>query len=205
MVGNLTRNLSESYSKKAVERDLSSLPEWKQKERDIFSQYIKDEKILNLLEIGSGTGKDSQFFNELGVDTFSTDISHEMVKLCISKGLKAKVMSFENLEFRDNSYESIWSMNCLLHVPKEDIKEILLEIKRVLKPSGLFYMGVYGGENFEGIWKEDTYEPKRFFSFYENDSIKELLSEIFTIEYFNVVPKDIVGGKYDFQSIILRK
>lgn len=66
-------------------------------------------------------------------------------------------------------------------------------------------MGVYGGKDFEGIWAEDTYESKRFFSFYENQSIKELLSEFFTIEYFAIVPKEVVGGKYDFQSLILRK
>ena len=205
MTERLTSSLSESYNKKALERDLSALPEWKLKERDIFLQHLKGERIINLLEIGSGTGKDSKFFSESGLDTFSTDISEEMVKLCMSKGLNAKVMSFENLEFKDNTFESVWSMNCLLHVPKKEIKEILQEIKRVLKPSGLFYMGVYGGEDFEGIWEEDSYDPKRFFSFYKNDSIKEVLSEFFEIEYFNIVPKEIVGGRYHFQSIILRK
>jgi hypothetical protein len=90
-------------------------------------------------------------------------------------------------------------------VSKKDIKSVLLEIKRVLKPSGLFYMGVYGGENHEGIWENDLYTPKKFFSFFEDDSIKTLLSEFFTLEYFHVVPKEMVGGPFRFQSIILRK
>ncbi|RPF50410.1 hypothetical protein EDC24_2683, partial [Aquisalibacillus elongatus] len=35
-------------------------------------------------------------------------------------------------------------------------------------------------------------------------SLKELLSELFILENFEVVPKDIVGGKFHFQSVILR-
>lgn len=205
MRNTIKQNLIDAYNKKVIDRDSLNLPDWKLKERDIFSRYIKDEKISNLLEIGAGTGKDSLYFKEIGLNTYSIDISPEMVKFCNSKGLNAKVMSFENIEFQDNYFESIWALNCLLHVPKKDIRGVLNEIKRVLKPSGLFYMGVYGGRNFEGIWEEDAYDPKRFFSFFKDDSIKELLSELFTIEYFNVISTEIVGGKFHFQSIILRK
>lgn len=201
----ISSKLSESYDKKASERELSVLQDWKITERENFVQFIRDEEVKNLLEIGAGTGKDSHYFSELGLNTFSIDISPEMVKLIKNKGLNAEVMSFESLDFQDNSYESIWAMNCLLHVPKENIRDVLKEIKRVLKPSGLFYMGVYGGENFEGVWEGDTYKPKRFFSFFEEESIKELVSELFSIESFNVVPAEVKGGEFDFQSIILRK
>ncbi|MDX8047075.1 class I SAM-dependent methyltransferase [Gracilibacillus sp. S3-1-1] len=199
------KNIIESYNKKAIERDTYSLQDWKVKERDVFLNKIKKEKCGSLLEIGAGTGKDSLYFKEQGLNTISTDISPEMVKLCKEKGLSAKVMNFSSIDFPNNHFDSIWALNCLLHVSKEDIKGALNEIKRVLKPSGLFYMGVYGGENYEGIWEGDSYTPKRFFSFYEDESIKQLLSELFSIDYFNVVPNEIVGGKYHFQSIILRK
>lgn len=204
MKGNIN-NLAEAYNNKAIERDQSPYPEWKRLERERFLEYIMEEKKADLLEIGAGTGKDSQFFNESGLQTFSTDISSSMVEICINKGLRAKVMSFKDLTFPEARFSSIWAMNCLLHVPKEELREVLEGIKRVMRPEGLLYMGVYGGENFEGIWSEDTYNPKRFFSFYENQPLKELLSEFFTIEYFAIVPKETVGGKYDFQSIILRK
>lgn len=130
-----------------------------------------------------------------------------MIKLCRDKGLNARVMSFYNLDFPNYHFDSIWALNCLLHVPKEDMKKVLSEIKRVLKPSGLFYLGVYGGENSEGVWEDDHYSPKRFFSFYDDETLKELLSESFHIEYFKVVPKEIVGGNvqfHSFQSVILR-
>lgn len=199
------QSITDSYNKNAIERDSYSVQDWKVKERENFLAYLKKDKCRNFLEIGAGPGKDSLYFKDQGIMTISTDISTEMVKLCKEKGLEAKVMDFANLDFLDNHFDSIWALNCLLHVSKEDIKKVLLEIKRVLKPSGLFYMGVYGGENHEGIWEEDSYTPKRFFSFFEDDSIKILLSEFFKIEYFHVVPKEKVGGPFHFQSIILRK
>lgn len=201
----IQQNIVDSYNKNAMERDSYSFQDWKVKEREIFLETLKTNKCRNLLEIGAGPGKDSLYFKEQGLNTTSTDISPEMVKLCKEKGLNATVMNFSDLDFPNHHYDSIWGLNCLLHVSKKDIKRVLLEIKRVLKPSGLFYMGVYGGENHEGIWEDDSYTPKRFFSFFEDDSIKELLSEFFTIEYFHVVPKEIVGGPFHFQSIILRK
>jgi hypothetical protein len=45
----------------------------------------------------------------------------------------------------------------MLHVRKADLGFVLEEIKNVLNPSGLFFMGVYGGEDSEGIWEDDIY------------------------------------------------
>jgi ubiquinone/menaquinone biosynthesis C-methylase UbiE len=205
MTTSFEQNLIESYNKKANVRNSAVESDWKVKEREIFCDYIKKEEVKSILEIGAGTGRDSLYFKEQGLNTFSTDISPEMVKLCREKGLSAKVMNFANLDFPDHNFDSIWALNCLLHVSKVDMRSVLTEIKRVLKPKGLFYMGVYGGENYEGVWKEDTYSPKRFFSFFDDTSLKKILSEFFSIEYFNVVPKEIIGGNYVFQSIILRK
>lgn len=204
MTSTFDKNIIESYNKKALERNTSNVQDWKVKERDNFLSYIRQYNCNSLLEIGAGPGKDSLYFKEQGLRTFSTDISPDMIKLCKEKGLDAEVMSFYNLVFPNHHFDSIWALNCLLHTPKEDIKDVLQEIKRVLKPSGLFYLGVYGGENWEGVWEEDHYSPKRFFSFYEDESLKELLVEFFHIEYFEVVPKEIVGGKFHFQSVILR-
>ncbi|WP_047982808.1 class I SAM-dependent methyltransferase [Ornithinibacillus californiensis] len=200
-----TKEIIESYNQKANERDRLTVQDWKVAERNTFLSFLHKENKKSLLEIGAGPGKDSLFFQEKGLETFATDISVEMIKLCKEKGLTAKVMDFADLDFPDNHFDAIWSLNCLLHVPKMEIRGVLQEIKRVLKPSGLFYMGVYGGENHEGIWEEDHYTPKRFFSFFEDETIKELVSEFFTIEYFEVIPKEVVGGKFQFQSIILRK
>ncbi|MBP1903738.1 hypothetical protein J2Z32_000350 [Paenibacillus turicensis] len=70
-----------------------------------------------------------------------------------------------------------------------------------MKPEAIFYMGVYGGKNHEGVWKEDTYSPKRFFSFHDEAIIQETVSNMFMIEPFRMIPLD---GEFDFYSKILK-
>ena len=72
-----------------------------------------------------------------------------------------------------------------------------------MKPDGLFYMGVYGKEDFEGVWELDEYVPKRFFSFYTDEIIQKVVSDYFEIVYFKAVP--LGDDARHFQSMILRR
>ncbi len=198
-------SLIDSYNKKAQERELDLVSDWKLTERQRFLKMIQKENAKHFLEIGAGPGKDSLFFQQNGMTTFSTDISEKMVELCKQKGLKAEVMSFEALEVETNCFDAIWGLNCLLHLPKARLGLVLEEIKRVLKPNGLFYLGVYGGRDSEGIWEEDVYEPKRFFSFFKDEDLLSVVSEYFKVESFQVIPKSVIGGTLHFQACVLRK
>ena len=127
-----------------------------------------------------------------------------MVKRCQEKGLTAYVRDFYDLGFLAESFDAVWSLNCLLHVPSIDLPQILTNIKAVLKPSGLFYYGVYGGVNQEGVWEGDKLEPKRWFTRYCDDDLKAAVAPFFEIEYFQAVSLDNDDSGH-FQSMILRK
>ena len=67
-------------------------------------------------------------------------------------------------------------------------------------------MGVYGGHDSEGIWDEDSYRPKRFFSFFDDAHIKNLVSKIFDIVSFKrITIEEITSSGLHYQSVILRK
>ena len=189
-----------AYNRHAAERDALPKEPWKIRERDDFLQTIHQRKLHRLLEIGAGPGHDAVFFRENGLDVTCIDLSPNMVALCEDKGLDAYVMDFSRLSLPDNSFDSIWALNCLLHVPKADLPQVLGEIQRVLKPGGLFYMGVYGRHNSEGIWEGDRYEPKRFFSFFEEETLKHTLSQFFAIVSFKRLPQ---SEALDFQSVVM--
>ncbi|MFZ6026907.1 MAG: class I SAM-dependent methyltransferase [Chloroflexota bacterium] len=72
------------------------------------------------------------------------DLSPEMVRLCRQKGLATSVMDMAELDFSPASFGAI-AMNSLLHLPKTALPGVLRQIHRVLKPDGLFYLGVHGG------------------------------------------------------------
>jgi len=65
-------------------------------------------------------------------------------------------------------------------------------------------LGVYGSdEEFEGIWEQDAYNPKRFFSFHTDENIQRITSELFELLYFKRIPMG--ADRPHFQSLILEK
>src|SRR5262249_54053588 len=131
------------------------------------------------------------------------DMSSEMVRLCKEKGLDARQMDVRELTFEDGQFDCVYAMNSLLHIPKAEIGGVLANVHRVLKPGGLFFYGVYGGESSEGIWDKDAYEPKRFFAMYADEELQALAQTLFSVEEFYTVPME--EGAPHFQALLLRK
>jgi SAM-dependent methyltransferase len=205
MNAKLTTSLRESYNRKAQERDARLIQAWKLEERNTFLSLLRQEQKRTLLEIGAGTGQDGQFFQDQGFDVVCTDLSSEMVKLCHQKGLKAYVMNFGDLRFPAASFEAIYALNCLLHLPKAELPAVLQGLNSILKPDGLFYLGVYGGYDSEGVWQNDRYEPKRFFSFYADEHLRQVVEKVFDLHSFRRIALDDEASGLHFQSLILRK
>ncbi|NCF64745.1 MAG: methyltransferase domain-containing protein [Chloroflexi bacterium] len=183
----IKQELRKTYDLSATDRDGRDISLWKQEERQSFLELIKKEQKTTLLEIGAGPGKDSRFFQDHDLQVISTDLSPQMVQLCRAKGLEAYVMDFLNLNFPDTHFDAVYALNCLLHVPKVELPAVLTAIHRILKPSGLFFMGVYGGYASEGIWQDDHLTPQRYFSLYPDDQIQAIVSNTFTVHDFKIV------------------
>jgi len=196
--------LREFYDADAPRRDSYDVHEWKQVERQRFLEEVTLNRGGCLLELGAGAGKDSLFFKEQGLNIVATDLSPEIVKLCKEKGLEARVMNYRSLAFPSENFDAVYAFNSLLHTPKKNLLDVLTGIRNILKPSGLFFLGVWGGESFEGLLEEDSYEPKRFFSFWEDRALLELVMTQFDLIYFRKVKVE-VARNYHFQSLILRK
>lgn len=199
----ITKSLKRAYDASAADRNSGRISPWKVQERALFLAELKQQNKTRLLELGSGPGRDGKFFEENGLSVVCTDLSSEMVSLCRDKGLEAHTVDFLSIDFPQNSFDAVFALNSLLHVPKASIETVLKRIDGLLQPKGLFYMGVYGGQDSEGIWFEDSQEPKRFFAYYRDDQIIELVSKIFELVSFRRIDIDRPGGLH-FQSMTYR-
>ncbi|MBP7998673.1 MAG: class I SAM-dependent methyltransferase [Chloroflexi bacterium] len=197
--------LQQAYDAAAANRDTTALDDWKLAERQYFLNLLHSEDKTTLLEIGAGPGHFGRYFQDNGLIVTCTDLSPAMVRLCQAKGLTAYVMDFLHLDFPDQSFAALFALNCLLHVPLADKPHVLAEIHRLLQPGGLFYLGIYGGEEFEGIWADDFHEPKRFFSYHTDEAIQNLVAPLFDLVYFR--PIELAEGRpgFHFQSMIWRR
>lgn len=203
MDNDIKKMLVQTYDRYAPAREEGKFPEWKRTERGLFADLLKAEGKILLLEIGAGTGRDSRFFQGIGLRSVATDISPEMVRLCRGKEVPGILMDCYRLGFRNESFDAAWALNSLLHVPKMSLPGVLAEIRAVLKPGALFYLGMWGGNESEGIWEDDYYTPKRFFSFHSDQEIVETVQGWFKVVSFKGINPE--GGKAHFQSMILRK
>lgn len=154
--------------------------------RDIES-FLGNLPGKDILDLGSGPGRDSVVFRERGFNPVCLDISPKMIKLCREKGLAAQVGDLESIPFMNDSFDGVWAFASLLHIPKANLLPALGNISRVLRPNGILYLGVKEGE-FEGLLECPDYEGKRFFSLYSDEEMREALSERFEILQHSKVP-----------------
>lgn len=92
----------------------------------------------SFLDVGCGIGDMLAFHRgALGVDVNPYNVS-----FCKSRGLQAALMPFDQIPFESNSFDAVLLDNVLEHIT--DPKNLIEEIKRVLRPDGTLVIGVPG-------------------------------------------------------------
>ena len=203
MATDVRPRLREIYDQAVDKRERRPPPVWEDEQRDAFLLLLQRENKGSLLEVGAATGADALHFRNNGLEVVCTDLSEEMVRRCRKKALTAHVMDVSDLRFPANSFDAVFAKNCLVHVPKAEWAASLAGIARVLKPDGLFYLALYGGRDFEGVWDGDSWEPKRFFSFHTDAALRRFAEDAFDVHSFEPLPQG--WGGLHYQSLILRK
>jgi SAM-dependent methyltransferase len=125
-----------------------------------------------------------------------------MIELCRAKGLDARVADFLSLGVPLASFDAVYALNCLLHVPTPNLPRVLEAIGEVLVPGGLLYVGTWGGKDEEGPVDDPRYPVPRFFAFRSDQVMRELLAERFDILSFAALE---TGDNDRLQSFVLQK
>lgn len=136
---------------------------------------FKKHKGDKILEIGCGVGMDSLEYAKGGAFVYGIDITKSAIKLTKERfklnNLKGnfKVMNAENLTFKDDTFDFVYSFGVLHHTP--NIEKAINEIGRVLKQEGTaiiwlyakgwmyyiffpLYFGIIKGDLFRMNWDE---------------------------------------------------
>jgi SAM-dependent methyltransferase len=121
--------------------------------REITSRYARLTKFLALvpsgaaiLELGCGAGGDSAEMIARGYDVTPTDGSPEMAEVASRRlGRPVRTLLFGDIDAVE-VFDGVWANACLLHVPREQLANVLALIHRALKPGGAFYASYKAGE-----------------------------------------------------------
>ncbi len=200
--GDILTSLTASYDSYAHEREANGEPEWRDDIRLDFSSRLPAGG--RVLEIGAGAGHTAKWFHDQGFDITATDLAPANIELCRAKGVKAEVRDMADLGFENESFDGVWAASCLMHIADVDLPDVLREISRVLRPTGYFWAGTWGGGDSEGIWQDDFYEPKRFYSIRSDDRMRAFYEPQFTVLSLDGSdPRPDLDWHY--QSALLRK
>ncbi len=142
MISEKEKRLQDFFNKRIkVQGDENFVPEIGEKNDSgwMILNFLKSH-IRNkgkILDAGCGEGRFARYFIEKGFNLIGMDFSEEYVRLAKKKIGKGKfvVGSVTNIPFKDNSFDYIFTVDVLQHVP--DLRQALSELYRVLKKEGV--------------------------------------------------------------------
>ena len=153
-------------------------------------KLFQEKKIVKIIEIGAGLGRDTIFFAKNSIHTTALDYSSSGIKIINQKTNKENLSNYvstklfdvrEKLPFEDNSIEACYShMLYCMALTTNDLEKLNNEIRRILKPSGI---NVYtarhtnDGDFQRGIHLgEDLYENDGFIvHYFSEEKVNSLL------------------------------
>ena len=111
--------------------------------------FFNRKKIKKILDLGCGSGGYIVYLAELGFDMYGLDFSEEGIKAAATriqeKNLHVNLTLssiYEKLPYKDKFFDAIISIRTLHHGTIENIRALIKEIERILKPNGLIYLTV---------------------------------------------------------------
>ncbi|WP_437890809.1 class I SAM-dependent methyltransferase [Phytobacter sp. V91] len=100
-----------------------------------------------VLDAGCGSGRDARAFVEMGYAVEAFDASSEMVRMATEhSGLPVKQMTFNEVE-ACNRYDGIWCCASLLHVPAQELPQVMSTLAQALKSGGIWYVSFKYGDS----------------------------------------------------------
>ena len=166
--------------------------------QDKFLNLLSGRKIL---DFGCGSGRDTKYFLSKGFQVDAMDGSAELCRIAEENiNMPVKQMLFSELNDIEK-YDGIWACSSILHLPKEELKDVLDKMICATKNGGYIYTSFKYGD-FEG------YRNERYFTDFKEESFNDFIKSfpgLTMIEEW--VSNDIRPGRSDekWLNLILKK
>ncbi|KKW13768.1 MAG: hypothetical protein A2898_01960 [Candidatus Kerfeldbacteria bacterium RIFCSPLOWO2_01_FULL_48_11] len=198
-----THNLKSTYEKIADDYHVDHAADtWDDDFIQIFSRMVgKGAKVLDL---GCGPGIETKKLVEKGLSVYGLDLSEKLLDIAKKDNPTVEFTQgdMRQLPYADGQFDGVFAKASLLHIKKDDIDQVLSEIRRVLRPKGIFHAAVKQGEGEKEETEDDYgYSYKRFFSYWQPEEFKRLLTE----RGFNITNSDILKRSFTWIRIIAVK
>ena len=142
-----------------------------------FTGRLSEKSVI--LDFGCGSGRDTKYFLSQGYQVEAVDGSIELCKLASEyTGIEVKNIFFNELA-EVEKYKGIWACSSILHLPLNELEQVMRKMVTALKDNGIIYTsfkyGTFAGERngrYFTDMTEDTFSD--FIKQVENVRIEEL-------------------------------
>lgn len=107
-----------------------------------------------ILEIGSGPGWEADFLETLGASVRRTDATRRFLEIQSARGKTGDILNVITDEL-GGPYDAVVAMCVLIHVPRDQIDQVLTKIAQALRPGGAFLVSMRDGDG-ETVGKYHT-------------------------------------------------
>ncbi len=140
-----------------------------------------------VVDIGCGPGQIAAYLADRGTDVQGVDSSPGMIAVArdLYPGLEFRTGDMRSLPFADASLAGISAMYCIIHIPRDEVVDVLGELRRVLSPGGLLLMSFHLGNRVEHVTEFLEESVSMDFVFFEREEMEGYLRTAnFEIEEF---------------------
>ena len=185
-------NNAESFSQATLNVDFSDV-------QYRFASIIQAGAFI--LDFGCGSGRDTKYFLGRGFKVDAIDGSENLCKIASENtGIEVRNMLFSELDAGE-LYDGIWACSSILHLPKEELRDVFGRMIRAVKKGGFIYTSFKYGEA-EGLRKG------RYFTDFTEETFREFIREIPEMEIIDEwVSADVRPGRSEekWLNVILKK
>lgn len=176
--------------------------------KEVLSR-LKDASKATVLELGCGAGIPcTQLLAAQCAHVVANDISDAQIQLARANvpATKAEFVSGDmaELEFDVSTYDAVVGFYSIIHLPREQQREMMLRIWKWLKPGGYFLCNL-GASDLPGS-TNDWLGSKMYWSSFDADKNLLMVKDIgFKIEKNEIIEDDEDGRRVPFLWVLARK
>ena len=160
--------------------------------REEFIKFINLLSGKRILDIGCGGGEHALWFESQGLNVTAIDLSPEMVGIAREKGVNAKILDMEKMNFSDSSFDGIWAVASLLHLKKGNISNVISSFSKILRENGVLFIVVKEGIGEDFQVDTQNKSTRRYFSYWQEKELLDVLEKHFElIEFWKDKPRDV--------------